>query len=687
MQRHGTRPSDPPHQTPTGSSPVLRPAVSTPGKPSGNSRTPSYPPSPIPFQFSREHSFRSTRGSAGHHPSSTGPYDKPNSPSLDEAVRLPVSPSPGFQSTHGLQHFPEKTKPSIPIPYYHETADPNRKNDARQRQPEVHTYGAIAKTWETEAKKRDAEAQTSGAEFETREADAQIQEAEFQIREAEFQIREAEFQIREAEFQIREAEFQRREAEFQRREAEIQVRDAEVQTSEGAEAINKNDVALRLQKKAHSLVEAERNARHIGASATQKIAEAKCKKAEAQKRKIEVEKWKTEAQRNGEEARRREAEARQKEKMAKRNEEAVRRGKAWRKNEDAHRRGDDARISLEGAVQHTREAEARHFEKVRTKEDSKPRPAQEKATDHLSPSSQYFQNILARWADSATRLETTKADAANRSAGVESVAPQREDWVLEERPQKQLGKHEAQFDHELEAVVEQDRKREETIYLEEKIRLEEKVLLEEKVRLEEKVSLDLENFSKRRGLLTVIQEKILRIDQERHRILNEQHEAFHLGQLQRWKKEMLGQPTNLKNERKEIRPEHSPVEYSRLRLLAEHESRNNTGVPFGTLAPHRPAGPTSDLAENHAGVLSNPTLPNTGQLPMPTYTKSEEGWVKVKEDRSNQSGTMGGHPISWKGSESKERLESEPQAKNSNLTFVPDSKKRSTDDAKATGRN
>lgn len=70
--------SDPLHQTLSGSSPVPRPAVSAPEQPFGNSRTPAYPPSPGPSQFSRDHSFRRTRTrrGAGHHSSSTGPHEQ-----------------------------------------------------------------------------------------------------------------------------------------------------------------------------------------------------------------------------------------------------------------------------------------------------------------------------------------------------------------------------------------------------------------------------------------------------------------------------------------------------------------------------------------------------------------------------------------------------------------------------------
>lgn len=57
-------------------------------------------------------------------------------------------------------------------------------------------------------------------------------------------------------------------------------------------------------------------------------------------------------------------------------------------------------------------------------------------------------------ADNATQLEATKADAAYHSAVFESVAPQREDWALEEQCQKQLEEQEVQFNHE--PFVEQD---------------------------------------------------------------------------------------------------------------------------------------------------------------------------------------------------------------------------------------
>ena len=48
---------------------------------------------------------------------SASPLDKPNTiSSLGNAVRFPVSASPGSQSIHCSQHFPEKTKQGIPIP-------------------------------------------------------------------------------------------------------------------------------------------------------------------------------------------------------------------------------------------------------------------------------------------------------------------------------------------------------------------------------------------------------------------------------------------------------------------------------------------------------------------------------------------------------------------------------------------
>ena len=253
-------------------------------------------------------------------------------------------------------------------------------------------------------------------------------------------------------------------------------------------ATNKNEEALRPQKRARYLVEAERT--EAGASPTEvsesakmreaaiqkKIAEAKRQKAEAQKRKIEAEKRKAEAQRNGEEARRREPEARQKEQMAKRKEEVARRRReeALRKEVDARRREDDAQRRLDDAVQGevlAREAEARRLEEVRTKEkERKSRPAKEKVTDHALGVSRYEHDDVAREADNATRLEPPKADAAYRFVGFESVTPQREDWALEERRRKQL--------EEQEPFVKQDWRREENI------------------RLEEKVSLDLKPFSK-----------------------------------------------------------------------------------------------------------------------------------------------------------------------------------------------
>ena len=267
-----------------------------------------------------------------------------------------------------------------------------------------------------------------------------------------------------------------------RRETEIQYK--------RAGATDKNDEALRLQKKARYSVEAERTeagACHTKAStkmreaAIQKIAEAKRQKAEAQKRKMEAEKRKAEAQRNGEEARRREPEAYQKEQMAKRNEEAVRRRReeARRKEVDARRREDDARRRLDDAVRKevlAREAETRLLEEVRTKEkERKSRPAQEKAMDHTLGIFRYECNEVTREADDATRLEATKADAAKRSAGFESAAPQRENWAHKERRWKQPEEREARFNHE--PFVEQDWRR------------------EEKSHLDEKVSLDLEAFS------------------------------------------------------------------------------------------------------------------------------------------------------------------------------------------------
>lgn len=150
---------------------------------------------------------------------------------------------------------------------------------------------------------------------------------------------------------------------------------------------------------------------------------------------------------------------------------------------------------------------------------------------------------------------------------------------------------------------------------------------------------------------------------------------------------MLGQPANLKNERKEFRPK--VAKHSQLGRTTECEPRNNTGlVLFSTPAPHPPASPTSALAGNHTGVLSKPTLPNTRQPPMLTYTsvpRSEEGWIKVVEDRVDQGGMKEG--VSLKGSKSKlkEWLKNKRRAENSNPNFVPDLKR--SDGAKAPGRS
>lgn len=182
LQRHGRWPyiSDPLHQTPSGSSPVLRPAVSAPEQPSRNSRTPTYPSSQGPSQLLCDHSVRSTGRGAGHHSASTGPHNKSNLSSNDRAVLFPES---------GTQ----------------KEVEPNHKMDASWRQLEV-CSGAIsdaeAKRKEAETKKRDAKAQRFGAESEARVAEFEIQEAEFLSWEAEFWIREAEFQTQESEFQI-----------------------------------------------------------------------------------------------------------------------------------------------------------------------------------------------------------------------------------------------------------------------------------------------------------------------------------------------------------------------------------------------------------------------------------------------------------------------------------------------------
>ena len=124
-QRHGSRPyfsSEPPHQTFSGPLPsvtVTRPLISAP-EPSGISRALANATgqisSPVPSQLARHGSVRSTSLGAGHHPASASPHDKPNLSSLGEAVRFPVSVSPGSQSIRGLQHFPEKSKQGIPIP-------------------------------------------------------------------------------------------------------------------------------------------------------------------------------------------------------------------------------------------------------------------------------------------------------------------------------------------------------------------------------------------------------------------------------------------------------------------------------------------------------------------------------------------------------------------------------------------
>lgn len=122
----------------------------------------------------------------------------------------------------------------------------------------------------------------------------------------------------------------------------------------------------------------------------------------------------------------------------------------------------------------------------------------------------------------------------------------------------------------------------------------------------------------------------------------------------------------------------------------EREPQNNTSAPsrFGTPVPHPPACPTSALVGNHTGVNSKPTFPDTRQPPMSTYTsapRSKEGWVNVEEDRADQGGTKEGVSLEGSKSRMKERLESKRRAENSNPNFVPDSKKRSIDGAKATG--
>ena len=131
------------------------------------------------------------------------------------------------------------------------------------------------------------------------------------------------------------------------------------------------------------------------------------------------------------------------------------------------------------------------------------------------------------------------------------------------------------------------------------------------------------------------------------------------------------------------------AEHSQLKHTMERKPQNNTGfAPFGTPAPHPPAGPTSALTGNHTDILSMPTFPNIRQPPMPTYTsvpRLEEGWIKVVEDRANQGGTKEGVSLEGSKSKMKEWLENKQRAKNSNPNFVPDSKR--SDGAKAPRRS
>jgi hypothetical protein len=322
------------------------------------------------------------------------------------------------------------------------------------------------------------------------------------------------------------------------------------------------------------MVEAERievGARHTEASAKMRHAAAQKKVAEAKRNEAEAKKRETEAQDKVEEARQRELEARQKEEMAKRNEEAARQREeeARRKEEDARRREDDARRRLEDARQREmlaqqREEEARRFEEkvrkedeARRKEDAarrrkekdelrtvtkeeerKPRPAQEKATRHALGSSRHERNEVAREADDTAQIEATKVDAANRSAEVESAAPQHKNQSSSQvRAQTKWQRDSALEERHRKQLEEQHRLKEQR-YLEEKRREEERHQREreEQVRLDEELSrqarLDREDLAKRERLQEeqiLLDEKLGRLEQARL-----DHEAF---VEQEWKRE------------------------------------------------------------------------------------------------------------------------------------------------------
>jgi hypothetical protein len=268
---------------------------------------------PIPSRLAHRGSVRSTGStgrSAGHRyvaslnsdlnrggpheqqtSSSASPLDKPNLSSLSEAVRFPVSVSPGSQPIHGLQRFPEVTKQGIPIPrgplppgdivddhdqqsvysvpririmcsrqsmdseqvdvpwdikevrqrleQAEHAEEDVRQADSPNNMSEFGTLKDVEPNREMDARQRKAEVRTYGAIAETREAEAKRKEAEAEERKAEAQTSEAESQTREAEFLTRKAEAQtweatakRREAEAKTREAEAQARDVEAQTRE-----------------------------------------------------------------------------------------------------------------------------------------------------------------------------------------------------------------------------------------------------------------------------------------------------------------------------------------------------------------------------------------------------------------------------------------------------------------------
>ena len=156
-------------------------------------------------------------------------------------------------------------------------------------------------------------------------------------------------------------------------------------------------------------------AKMLEAAVQQKVPDTKREEAAAEK------KHEAEAQRKEEEAQRGELDARRRldalprKMFARRMEEkgARRLKERVRKEEEARRKVDE-----------TRRRKKKNDPRTVTKEERKPRPAQEKAMPHALGSSSHERNEVRGADDTAPRLGTTKAASDSCSAEVHSAAPQ-----------------------------------------------------------------------------------------------------------------------------------------------------------------------------------------------------------------------------------------------------------------------